>query len=200
MHERPILQHYSVHQELLITHPELDTFFNDSGYISPFAHSDDTLIFAGTNYIPMWEYEIFFLILEQTPDLLEAEAGPFASVFENELVTLQGSVTYLYDDPDSYVFSWVQIGGPSVVLDNTGIPSPQFAAPPVGIFGEWLKFRLVVIDSSGRQSLDTVTIYVMDQPSYDDNGDGDVDGLDLIAFLDQWPTESLEAFALAFGR
>lgn len=182
-----------------VMHGDLDSFFHDANYIGPFAPLDNKFIFAASTFHPSVGTSVEFRVLEKASEPLEAEAGPFASVYEHAAVILKGSIPFLSGDPAGCSYQWQQLSGPTVLLDDPAVPSPRFTAPQAGIFGEWLRFRLTVFDSLGNQSQDTVCIYVMDQGGYDDNGDGDVDGLDLQAFIVNQPSGSLDGFAGAFG-
>jgi len=87
-----------------------------------------------------------------------ANAGPDQSVSINSVVTLDGSLSY---DPneDEISYSWTQIEGSLVSLEDSATKNPRFTAR---IAGEY-KFSLVVIDDKGASSLpDEVVITVLE--------------------------------------
>jgi hypothetical protein len=88
-----------------------------------------------------------------------ANAGPDVTVNEGALVTLTGGAS---NDPDGdpLAFSWVQVGGPAVVLNGSNTSSPNFTAPLAGYSGTLLNFRLTVTDTGGRSSTDFVAVRV----------------------------------------
>lgn len=89
-----------------------------------------------------------------------ADAGPDQTVDENSAVSMTGSAS---SDPDSdpLTYSWLQTGGPNVVLAGANTASPSFTAPFVSPGGADLEFELTVDDgySNGTDS-DTVVIHV----------------------------------------
>lgn len=101
------------------------------------------------------------LVLEKDQTILEAEAGLFQSVNEGTTVILNGTTTYSLQGGNQ--FSWEQISGPGVEIENPNTASTSFVAPEVGIYGDYLTFRLTVTDGSGDQSKDTVTVYVKNE-------------------------------------
>ncbi len=87
-----------------------------------------------------------------------ANAGPDQSVAPSALVTLDGSGS---SDPngDSFTYSWVQLSGETVLLDNSSAASPTFTAP---VTTGTLTFQLTVTDTGTLSSSDTVSIIVTD--------------------------------------
>ncbi|KZV98165.1 hypothetical protein EXIGLDRAFT_832424 [Exidia glandulosa HHB12029] len=85
-----------------------------------------------------------------------ANAGTDFSVRPGTIVMLAGSLDSPNIDEANVTFSWTQTSGPSVVLSNTLIKNPSFAAPAVTIPTQ-LTFELEVSDADGS-SKDTVTI------------------------------------------
>jgi hypothetical protein len=88
-----------------------------------------------------------------------ADAGPDQTILEGSTVTLNGTGSY---DPDGSIlsFSWVQINGPLVELENTQSAVTSFIAPLVDIVGQTLTFELTVTDNDGQTSNDTISIIV----------------------------------------
>ena len=61
-------------------------------------------------------------------------------------------------DPDGDVltYSWLQIGGPSVILAGPDTAVPTFTPPEGGVY----RFELIVADGFGGSARDTATIVV----------------------------------------
>ena len=73
-------------------------------------------------------------------------------------------------DGDRLTYSWVQISGPTVTLDNPNAGSTFFVTPNVGPSGAVLVFQLTVDDGFGGTDTDDVTItvtYVNHPPAAD---------------------------------
>lgn len=94
-----------------------------------------------------------------------ANAGPDQTVDENSTVSLDGSFSH---DPNGDIlsYSWSQISGPSVSLDDSSIDKPSFQAPSVNPGDNVaLVFELTVTDNDIINPLtdtDSVTINVVD--------------------------------------
>ena len=86
-----------------------------------------------------------------------ANAGGIYLVNETAVATLNGSAS---SDPDgdALAYSWVQVSGPAVVLNDANSPFPYFTAPFVGAAGATLKFQLTVDDGFDGTSTDTATV------------------------------------------
>ena len=100
------------------------------------------------------------VIRNNTPPI--ADAGPEQVVLETQPVQLDGSGS---KDPDNddLEYAWTQVGGSTNVrLSSPTEKQPTFAAPEVISGNIPLEFRLTVTDSSGAQSVDTVTVTVND--------------------------------------
>ncbi len=89
-----------------------------------------------------------------------ADAGDDRIVNENRNLSLDGSGSF---DPENQPlqYSWVQLSGESVSLDDSSSITPSFRTPSV-INGQIkiLEFELTVFDSNGRSDMDTVVITV----------------------------------------
>ena len=85
----------------------------------------------------------------------QADAGAEQLVSGGATVQLNGSGS---SDPDNDAlsFSWTQIAGPAVTLDNPAVSQPQFAAPAASTVEQQLVFRLTVSDGSASSSADVV--------------------------------------------
>jgi len=113
-----------------------------------------------------------------------ADAGPDQSVKEGAVVTLDGSASKDVEDVTP-TYAWTQTGGtPSVTLSDAASTSPTFTAPKVQAAGALLTFQLLVRDSGGVESTDTVSIQVNDYViPCDANDNGSVDLADSIILL-----------------
>jgi hypothetical protein len=89
-----------------------------------------------------------------------AVVGEDQEVEEGSLVTLVGSGSY---DPDNDVLSytWTQIGGPEVALDDPTKADPTFTAPAYSAGNETLTFQLVVNDGKTDSLPDEVNITIL---------------------------------------
>lgn len=94
------------------------------------------------------------------PIAVSALAGLDQTVKELQLVYLDG--TGSSGRPGGLSYSWTQIEGPTVTLQGSDTATASFAAPRVNESGARLSFNLVVTDSKGKQSSDTVRISVQD--------------------------------------
>jgi len=99
-----------------------------------------------------------------------ADAGPDQHVAEPELITLDGSGSFIYDPCSALEYEWDQLVGPAVELtDPTGM-HPTFMPE---IEGEY-RFELVVIGDEGFSEPDEVLILVGNQPPIIDVGPNQV--------------------------
>ncbi len=88
-----------------------------------------------------------------------ANAGIDQSVVSGDLVNLSGSGIDI--DGTIAIYSWVQISGTTINLNDSSIATPEFTAPQIGSIPETLVYQLIVTDNEGAQSLaDTVEIIV----------------------------------------
>ena len=93
-----------------------------------------------------------------------ADAGPDQTVNLGDVVTLDGSSS---SDPEpmdpnnSITYSWVQLGGTLVTLNNASTANPTFTALNLG---ETLTFQLTVTDDEGNSATDTVNVTVGTTP------------------------------------
>lgn len=93
-----------------------------------------------------------------------ARAGGDQSVNSGAAVTLDGSTSSDLDN-DPLTYSWVQVSGASVNLQNASSASASFTAPSVTA-DEVLVFALTVTDTSDASSTDQVAVTVLaDQPN-----------------------------------
>jgi hypothetical protein len=87
-----------------------------------------------------------------------ADAGQDQDVLTGTLVTLDGTGTIDLDDPyESLTFTWSQLGGPAVTLDDLSSDRPSFTADRFGLF----TFGLVVRDEEAVSQQATVHIRVV---------------------------------------
>ncbi|MCK7597280.1 glycosyl hydrolase family 18 protein [Microbulbifer sp. CAU 1566] len=93
-----------------------------------------------------------------------ARAGGDQTVDGGVTVTLDGSTSSDLDN-DPLTYSWVQVSGSSVTLQNPSSVSASFTAPSVTT-DEELVFELTVTDDSNASSSDQVSVTVLaDQPN-----------------------------------
>ncbi len=94
-----------------------------------------------------------------------ASAGPDQSVLENTTVNLNGSGSDP-DTGDTLSFSWTQISGATVTIDNANMASASFTAPDVTLgLPETLMMQLTVSDGTVSRS-DSVDVVVQEpQPT-----------------------------------
>ena len=90
-----------------------------------------------------------------------ADAG--ADVYENvavtKTVTLDGRSS-ADPDGDALTHSWMQVGGPTVNLQNANTATPSFTATPVGAATQ-LRFQLVVNDGKLNSVADEVVVNLL---------------------------------------
>ncbi len=89
-----------------------------------------------------------------------ANAGIDQSINENTPVTLDGSAS---NDVDGSIasYSWTQLAGSSVTLNNPNTATPTFTAPETSPANDTLRFQLIVTDNQSVTSVaDTVDITV----------------------------------------
>ncbi|WP_162789550.1 autotransporter domain-containing protein [Altererythrobacter sp. ZODW24] len=88
------------------------------------------------------------------------DAGPDASVGGGATVTLDGTGS---SDPDGDIltYTWLQIAGPAVTLNNPNSATPTFVAPLNTAANQLLTFELRVSDGLGTPRGDTVDITVL---------------------------------------
>lgn len=91
-----------------------------------------------------------------------ADAG--ADQTANELTTL--SLSGVGSDSDGSIsrYSWTQLGGSNVILDNADTATATFTTPAIDA-DESLTFQLEVTDDDGASHSDTVVVTVLDVPN-----------------------------------
>lgn len=100
--------------------------------------------------------DVVVYILNDDPPT--ADAGEDQRVSEGTLVVLDGTASS-DTDGNINVFSWSQISGAPVRLDNSSSLWPTFVTPAISRTAR-LEFELVVADEGGNTDKDTVTITV----------------------------------------
>jgi hypothetical protein len=110
-----------------------------------------------------------------------ADAGLDKTAQEGSYVNLNGSGSSDPDDGDGIEsYNWVQLSGPSVILEAAGPPGElgaavDFLAPTVGADGETLVFQLTVSDTFGSQSTDDCIVTIISiSNDFDNDGMTDV--------------------------
>lgn len=89
-----------------------------------------------------------------------ADAGPDQHVAETELITLDGSGSFVYDPCSVLEYEWDQLVGPAVDLTDPTSMHPSFTPE---VEGEY-RFELVVIGADDFSEPDEVLILVGNQP------------------------------------
>jgi serine protease len=95
-----------------------------------------------------------------------AYAGPDQHVAEPQLITLDGSGSFIYDPCSVLEYEWDQLVGPAVELNDPTGMYPTFTPE---VEGEY-RFELVVISDSGFSEPDEVLVLVGNQPPIADVG------------------------------
>jgi PKD repeat protein len=100
------------------------------------------------------------ITVQNTPDMPVANAGNSLTINELQTVTLDASLS---SDPDNDIasYSWMQIDGISVDLDNNNQKIVTFVPPDIADDQDLL-FELTVTDQTGRKHTDTITVHVID--------------------------------------
>src|SRR5208283_5853187 len=102
-----------------------------------------------------------------------ANAGSYQIVTPHTIVTLDGSGS---TDPDDGIasYSWVQIQGPRVAIQNARTAQASFVAPDAGALGASLVFQLQATDHFGLTARDQCIVNVVnaDQPPVAEVGPG----------------------------
>jgi hypothetical protein len=88
-----------------------------------------------------------------------SNAGPDQIVNEGAAVTLVGSGT---DAQSPVAYSWTQLAGPAITLNDTKIATPAFTAPAITVASIEVQLQLTVTDSAGANAQDIVVITVND--------------------------------------
>ncbi|HYF50417.1 MAG TPA: hypothetical protein VEJ63_13490 [Planctomycetota bacterium] len=150
-------------------------YVSDDGRFIAYDSEASNLVFDDTNQ----RVDVF--IHDRAPAVI-ARAGGDRQVFEGQAVVLDGSGSV----GAGLTFNWTQTSGTTIVSFNGANTSKfSFTAPPV-TGTQILTVRLVVTDSSGVSSFDTVTVTVVDSdaPFIDSDGDGIPDDLEIEAGTD----------------
>ena len=90
-----------------------------------------------------------------------ANAGSNQTMDEGTTVTLDGSASSAPEGESITSYSWTQLSGPSVTLNDAASVALQFTAPDVGESTQ-LQFQLTVTASNGETDQSTVVITVSD--------------------------------------
>ncbi len=115
------------------------------------------------------------------PGQTEVSAGDSSAVQPGLVVTLIGSIRFGRVSTESLTWSWQQLQGPEVPLNDAGARETSFTAPQPAAGREPLVFRLTATASNGDQYADRVTIILL-APLVDEDGDGliEIDDLTLL--------------------
>jgi hypothetical protein len=116
------------------------------------------------------------VLVENVPITPQISAGSNITVTEGTLVTLSGSSS----DTDGYVisYSWTQLSGLEVILDNPLTPVPSFTAPETDET-LMLSFELTISDDEQNISTDIVLVQTNPLPTTILNDTGYIQCLNL---------------------
>ncbi|MGJ0483092.1 MAG: PKD domain-containing protein [Methylomicrobium sp.] len=106
------------------------------------------------------------ITVTSAPNLLPiADAGIDQRVLQGTKVSLDGSKSRDGEPKRALAsWSWTQIGGPAVVLNNTSTSNPSFTAPKLkGLTNTTLTFELTVTDNDGATDSARAQIIVVKQ-------------------------------------
>ncbi|MCC6463826.1 MAG: hypothetical protein IT463_00645, partial [Planctomycetes bacterium] len=101
----------------------------------------------------------------------QANAGAPVSATTGALITLHAAGTDANTPQASWIYYWVQVGGPPVVLDLTDPANPTFTAPRAAVY----TFELYIDDGFDISTASLVSATVAN-PSGDGGGGGDGGG------------------------
>ncbi|MFK7741457.1 MAG: REJ domain-containing protein [Planctomycetota bacterium] len=121
------------------------------------------------------------ITIQAENDAPTADAGQAAAYDEGSTVRLNGTAS---SDPEGVglTYSWTQVSGPSVTLDDPNSAQPSFTSPN-GLANTNLQFALTVSDGANVSSVDTVTITIFsdnDAPTADAGSPIVADELDVV--------------------
>jgi len=88
-----------------------------------------------------------------------ANAGTDQNETAGTMILLDGTSS---QDPDGDIlsYSWIQLGGPNVTIDNADSSQAGFLLPFESVKGQTFSFQLTVTDPEGLQSTDTCSVGV----------------------------------------
>jgi subtilisin family serine protease len=151
-------------------------------FTAPSVANDTTLRFTlrVTDQEGKFATDTVDILVRNTDQSPVADAGSDQTVLEGATVQLSGSGT----DVDGTVvgYSWTQVSGPGVTINNNNSQTAGFVAPSVAS-STTLVFRLTVTDDTGLTGSDTVNVTVLDSET-DNDADGLPDGWEIQYFGD----------------
>ena len=184
----------------MVTLDGRDSFFYDPADIQTYQWTQvsgpDTVLDAADSTMPTFsppeagEY-VFELVVadsqySSTPDQVlvfvgpnrgpTADAGPDKAYLTPGQVALDGTGSYDPDPVDHLSYSWTQLEGPVVTLDEADTATPTFAGEPGSVY----VFELVVSDGFEESPPSQVRVVTV-------GGDIDVSALDIEAIEDRYP-------------
>ena len=127
-------------------------------FIAPFVEEQSEvllLLSATDSFQATSQQEVRIFITQNMPP--NVDAGANQSVVEGSVVNLTGTATDI--DGSIVAYSWQQLTGPNVTINNATSANANFTAPNVNNDTD-LTFRFTATDNDGLTSSDTVTIEV----------------------------------------
>jgi len=131
----------------------------DLTFISPNVENDTLLTFqlTATSSAGLSQSDIVDVLVTNITIVPQVNAGMDLNVSEGDLVSLFGTSS----DSDGYVvaYSWDQISGTNVTLNNPLTPTPSFIAPETDVT-LIATFELTVTDNADNRSTDEVVVNI----------------------------------------
>ncbi|PID73861.1 MAG: hypothetical protein CSB33_01650 [Desulfobacterales bacterium] len=138
-----------------------------AGFIAPAPPGEESLVLTFSLKVsdPSGASDTDTVVIQVAPAVTDyppiADAGPDITAEAGEMITLDGSNSTDPDSPSNGIvsYSWRQIDGVTVDLQNSRTARPYFLAPAsAGSFA--LTFELTVEDKSGKTAADLVNVNI----------------------------------------
>ncbi len=132
-----------------------------TSFDAPFVGADTTLTFelTVTDAQLQTSTDTTDVTIVSTNDPPVADAGDDTTIKQGAVATLDGTNSFDPENDSPLFFSWTQVAGTTVVLDDPTSANPSFTAPVAA--GDTLIFELVVSDGSESSAPDTVQVGIV---------------------------------------